>query len=307
MQRRELTRRSVILSGLSLAACSTAPTQTRPYYPPDGDMPHMPETDPRVVEIEARIGGCIGVAAQSMDKGAIFLWHRAQERFAMCSTFKWLLAADILSHVEAGSLSLDAHVLYTEADLLEYAPVTRANIPRGWMTIEELCAAAVELSDNTAANLLLAQIGGPAGLTAFVRANGDTVTRLDRNEPDLNIVPPGDERDTSTALAMANTMKRVLLTDGALTTASRERLINWMVHGRTGANRLRAGAPADWHVGDKTGSGGPGAANDLAIFWPPRAAPIVVACFSNAPAADETARTAAFADIARIVVERSRT
>lgn len=302
--RRSFTRRVVITSGLAAAAC--APTPPPNYQLPDGDMPRVPDTDPRTVEIETRLGGRIGVVAQNTANGAWLLWHRAQDRFAMCSTFKWLLAADVLNYVQAGNLSLDTRVPYTQADLLEYAPVTRANVARGWMTIEELCAAAVELSDNTAANLLLARVGGPAGLTSFARANGDTITRLDRNEPDLNVVPPGDERDTSTAQAMVNSMKRVLLTDAVLIAASREKLIGWLVQGQTGANRLRAGVPADWRVGDKTGNSGHGVADDVAIFWPPSAPPIVVACFTDAPAADDATRAAAFADIARIIVEKWR-
>ncbi|MBS0386757.1 MAG: class A beta-lactamase [Proteobacteria bacterium] len=289
MRRGFLTRRSAVMSGFAAAACAQTDGSGR-------------EFDFRFDTIEERTGGRLGLAALNTANGA-WLTHRAGERFAMCSTFKWVLASEVLAHVQAGSLALDAQVHYTAADLLEYAPVTRANVARGWMTIEELCAAAVEQSDNTAANLLLAHAGGPAGLTAFVRSQGDAVTRFDRTEPALNNVVNGDQRDTTTPEAMAKTMQRLLLTDSALTQASREKLFGWLVQSQTGAARLRAGLPAAWRVGDKTGSSGRGQANDVAIAWPPGRAPILIACFVDSQAADDTMRNAAHADVARIIAE----
>lgn len=291
MMRRSFTRRAAMVSGLSLAACTSA----------RGLGAASDNSGFTAIE-QTLQGGKLGVAALDMADSA-WLTHRADERFAMCSTFKWVLAADILSRVQAGGLSLTQQIHYAEADLLEYAPVTRANVARGWMTIQELCAAAVKLSDNTAANLLLAQVGGPAGLTAFVRAHGDAVTRFDRTEPALNVVVAGDVRDTTTPNAMAATMQRLLLTDRALTAAARETIVSWLLQSQTGANRLRAGLPATWRVGDKTGTSGHGAANDDAIIWPPNGGPIVIACFVDAPAIDDDARNAAHAAVARLIAE----
>ncbi|AUX42957.1 class A beta-lactamase [Sorangium cellulosum] len=229
--------------------------------------------------------------------------HRAAERFAMCSTFKALLAASLLARVDQGKLTLDRRVTYRASDLLEHAPVTRAHLAEGSLTVEELCAAAVEISDNTAANLLLAQIGGPAGLTAYIRSLGDQVTRFDRNEPTLNTNVPGDPRDTTSPDAMTDTIRVLLVGDRALSEASRARLKSWMVRSTTGLARLRAGLPKDWVVGDKTGTGENGAANDVAVAWPPSRAPIVIACFVDAPSASVDARNAAHAEAARIVAE----
>lgn len=260
--------------------------------------------EPRFAAIEQHVGGRVGVAAFDTGSGA-WLTHRMQERFAMCSTFKWLLAAQML-HMDMHMPGFrEQQVRFSEADLLEYAPAARANLARGWMTVEEMCEAIVVVSDNTCANLLLDGAMGPEGLTRFLRANGDAITRLDRLEPELNEVPPGDERDTTTPLAMAQTLQRFLLTDDVLNPASRERLIGWMVESRTGRERLRAGLPADWRAGDKTGTwnGAHNAANDVAIAWPPGRAPIIIACYLHASTADFAARNAAHAEIARIVAE----
>ncbi|AGP35118.1 class A beta-lactamase [Sorangium cellulosum] len=256
---------------------------------------------PALARIEAQVGGRLGVAALDTATGAR-IGHRAAERFAMCSTFKTLLAACILARVDQGQLRLDHRVTYRASDLLDHAPVTRAHLAQGSLTVEELCAAVVEISDNTAANLLLAQIGGPAGLTAYLRGLGDPVTRLDRNELALNENVPGDPRDTSTPDAMTDTVRAILVGDRALQRASRERLASWMVRSTTGFARLRAGLPKDWVIGDKTGTG-IGIANDVAVAWPPSRAPIVIACFVDAPSASADARNAAHADVARVVAE----
>ncbi|PZO52646.1 MAG: class A beta-lactamase [Alphaproteobacteria bacterium] len=296
------TRRSALLSGLALGACAqTAPLESR--YTPSDD-------DPRFAAIEARIGGRVGVAAWNTATNA-WLGHRQHERFAMCSTFKWALAAHMLWIGQRQPDFLGSRVLYREADLLSYAPVTRERfgsgpMGMGEMTVEYLCEAAVGLSDNTAANLLLEGAAmGPEGFTRFLRANGDAVTRLDRYEIELNDVPPGDERDTTTPEAMARTLKRFLVDDAVLTPAHREKLIGWMVDSPTGLQRLRAGFPADWRVGDKTGTwnGEHNATNDVAIAWPPNRAPIVVAAYLSASTADVAARNAAHAEIARIITE----
>lgn len=227
--------------------------------------------------LEEKIGGRVGVMAiDTGDDKA--LWYRADERFAMCSTFKWVLAACVLERVDRGEIGLGEVLSYSEADLLEYAPVAREHLAKGALPVETLCAAAVSISDNTAANLLLARIGGPEALTAFLRRCGDEVTRLDRIEPDLNTNIPGDPRDTTTPRAMAETMRTILLGD-VLASDSRRLLHQWLRDTRTGLARLRAGLPPDWVVGDKTGTGVNGAANDVAIVWPPDRPPILIAAY----------------------------
>jgi beta-lactamase class A len=228
----------------------------------------------------------------------MILSHRADERFAMCSTFKWTLAAAIFRAVEEGRLDLKRDVAFDAAELLDYSPVTRAH--QGPMTIEALAEAAVVASDNTAANLLLACIGGPPGLSQFFRSLGDSVTRLDRREPELNTNLPGDIRDTTSPGAMVQLL-RVLLTTEALTPLHRERLVAWMVESRTGAQRLRAGLPLDWRVGDKTGTGDNGAANDVAIAWPPGRGPVLIAVYMSHGQASWAALNAAHAEIGRLV------
>jgi beta-lactamase class A len=254
--------------------------------------------------IEARIGGRLGVAALDLGDGRR-LEHRADERFPMCSTFKAMAAAAVLQRVDAGAERLDRFLRYGPADLFSYAPATRAHVGDGGMKLGELCAAAVELSDNTAANLLLASIGGPAGWTSFVRGVGDGVSRLDRNEPTLNAAIPGDPRDTTSPAAMLGDLRRVVL-GPALSAASRDRLQGWMIAGKTGAARLRAGLPPAWRIGDKTGTGDHATTNDIAVAWTPTA-PIVIACYiTSADASSGDAREAAIADVGRLVAQTFR-
>lgn len=250
--------------------------------------------------IEARVGGRMGVFALDTGNGRVVA-HRPDERFAMCSTFKWVLAAAILARVDRGELILDDAVKFGESDLLEYAPVTRAHVADGVMTVEELARASVTVSDNTAANLLLAKLGGPAALTRFARGLGDEVTRLDRNEPDLNANEPGDARDTTSPRAMVTLMRRVLVGD-ALSAASRERLVAWMRACETGKKRLRAGCPERWLVGDKTGSGARAAVNDVAIAVPPDRAPILIASYMSEGHGNAESLGAAHAEVARAIV-----
>ena len=218
----------------------------------------------------------------------------------MCSTFKWIMVALALRRIEAGDLRLDRRINYSSSDLLEYAPVARANVARGWLSIEELCAASVQVSDNTAANLLLDVVGGPSGVTQFIRSIGDTVTRLDRREPELNENVAGDPRDTTTPDAMATTA-RALLLGKTLSQQSRDRLIGWMITSTRGLDRLRAGLPASWRVGTKAGTGPNGALNDVAIAWPPHHAPILVASYISGGSIDSVARSAGQADVARVI------
>ncbi len=218
----------------------------------------------------------IGVAALDTGTGRT-LSYRADERFLMCSTFKLALAAAILRRVERGEDKLDRMVHYAKSDLLPVSYVTEPNVVRG-LSVEALCAAIIHVSDNTAANLLLRSMGGPAALTAFLRETGDVTTRQDRTEPGLNL--RDSDKDTTTPRAMMATMRNLLL-GNVLMPASRERLIGWMEEVTTGSGLLRAGFPVAWRIGDKTGRGQGGEINDLAIVRPPGRAPILVCAYTR--------------------------
>ncbi|MEY9592203.1 beta-lactamase class A [Bradyrhizobium yuanmingense] len=251
---------------------------------------------------ERESGGRIGLYAENLATGKKLSW-RADERFVMCSTFKASLAASVLARVDRGEEQLAAMIRYGQSDLLEYAPVARENLAAGKMSVGEMCKAIVELSDNTCANLLLARIGGPAALTAFWRSLGDTTSRLDHNEPELNRSQPGDPRDTTTPAAMAGNLRR-LVAGEALSPASRALLTDWMVNCKTGANRLRGGLPAGWKIGDKTGNNGKDASGDIAVAWPKPDTPILIAAYTQGGTPSAAQITSAFARIGRMVAER---
>ncbi|SCB18161.1 beta-lactamase class A [Bradyrhizobium yuanmingense] len=251
---------------------------------------------------ERESGGRIGLYAENLATGKKLAW-RADERFVMCSTFKASLAASVLARVDRGEEQLAAMIRYGQADLLEYAPVAREHLAAGKMSVGEMCKAIVELSDNTCANLLLARIGGPAALTAFWRSLGDTTSRLDHNEPELNRSQPGDPRDTTTPAAMAGNLRR-LVAGEALSPASRALLTDWMVNCKTGANRLRGGLPAGWKIGDKTGNNGKDASGDIAVAWPKPDTPILIAAYTQGGTPSAAQITSAFARIGRMVAER---
>jgi beta-lactamase class A len=254
-----------------------------------------------LAELERRTGGRLGIVALDRASGRR-AGHRAHERFALCSTFKFLAAALVLARVDRGEERLDRRIVYAESDLVSYSPVTKNSVGLTGMSLAELCDAAVTLSDNTAGNLLLASFGGPAGLTAWLRGLGDEQTRLDRIETALNAAAPGDPRDTTTPAAMLADMQRLLL-DAALSPRSREQLAAWLLASQTGAKRLRAGLPAHWRVGDKTGGGEHGTANDIAIAWPPGRAPILIAAYYTGSTLGEEARNQVIAEAGRLAVK----
>ncbi|MGD9824590.1 class A beta-lactamase [Desulfobacter sp.] len=258
------------------------------------------ESEPAsLADIETRVGGRVGVFAVDTASGKV-LAHRPDERFAMCSTFKWVLAATVFAQVERNLLSLSSRVLYGHADLLAYAPVTSEHAAEGSMTVSDLIRAAIVVSDNTAANLLLSKLGGPSVVTQFARSCGDTVTRLDRNEPTLNENKAGDLRDTTSPRAMATLMRKVLC-GNRLLPEYRNLLLQWLRDCETGYDRLRANLPKDWMVGDKTGTGEHGAVNDIAIAIPPDRSPILIAAFLSEGSADRPALVAAHASISLLV------
>ncbi len=298
MNPRDPSRRDALKSGMVLLLAAGGVPLVRP--PLRFEPGHAPADS--LAAVEARLGGRVGVSALDTGSGRR-LEHRAGERFAMCSTFKWLLATQVLSRVDAGAEQLDREVRYGETDLLDYAPITRQHVSAGHMSVSALCAAAIEYSDNTAANLLLATVGGPAGLTQFLRSIGDAITRLDRTEPGLNSALTGDPRDTTTPAAMVHDLERVLLGSTVLAESSRTQLRDWMLASTTGKALLRAGLPAAWRVGDKTGSGGNGATNDVAIILPPGRPPILVAAYLMGSKATAGDRAGALAEVGTIVAE----
>ncbi len=264
-----------------------------------GERASDQDIERRLAGIEEGVGGRLGVALLDLGTGLRAGW-RQDERFPMCSTFKFLAAAAILARQDQGLDSLGRRVKFTTANLVEYSPATGPRADGEGMTLAELCEAAVTLSDNTAGNLMLNSLGGPEGLTAFARSLGDEVTRLDRYETALNEALPGDPRDTTTPAAMLDDMRKLLL-GSALSPASRERLLGWLVANKTGAARLRAGLPKDWRVGDKTGSGDRGTANDIAILWPPGREPVLVTVYLTGSDTDMNRRNAAIAEVGRLV------
>lgn len=292
------TRRRFLLGASAMLATACAPSNVAaPASPPSPTSPT--DTERFFAELERRTGGRVGVFA--VDTGTERqIAHRADERFAMCSTFKWVLAAAVLARVERGELSPDERVPYGATDLLEHAPATRAHVAEGFMTVEDLARVGVTVSDNTAANLLLAKIDGPAGLTRVIQSLGDQVTRLDRDEPTLNSNDPGDPRDTTSPRAMVGLMRRILCGD-FLSPVNRDRLLGWLRACETGKARLRAGFPQSWVVGDKTGSGGHNTVNDVAIAVPPGRAPVLVAAYMSDGSWGTRVLQAAHADVARLV------
>ncbi len=249
-----------------------------------------------IAAIERKAGGRVGVALWVPGSGVVF-GVREHERFVLASTFKALLAAVVLAEVDRGELQLETP-LPIPLDVVSHSPVTK-NHAGATLSVRALAGAIVTHSDNTAANVLLETVGGPAGLTARLRQAGDDVTRLDRYEPALNANEPHDLRDTTTPAAMARALGTWTLGD-ALGPAHRERLIQWLRASRTGHDRLRAGLPRGWHVGDKTGTGARGAVNDVAVVHAPGCPPFVLAVYLSGSAST----VAELANTHRAIAER---
>ncbi len=249
--------------------------------------------------IEATRGGRLGIAVLDTGSGAR-VGHRMEERFPLWSTFKLLASAALLAHVDAGRERLDRRLHYRRADLVAHSPVTSRHLESG-LTLAELCAAMMITGDNTAANLVMARLGGPQALTSWLREIGDPVTRMDRWEPDLGSTLPVDPRDTTTPVAMATTVAAVTL-GTVLAAGSRAMLVGWLRDCRTGDARLRAGLPDGWRVGNRTGSGTRNTSNDVGLFWSPGGtAPLVVTAYLTEGSPDAAKRDAALADVARAV------
>lgn len=248
--------------------------------------------------LEKACSGRLGVTLLDTGSGRR-LGHRQDERFPLCSTFKSVLAATVLKQAEGDPALLDQRLPVRALDILEHAPVTRRHVGKD-LTVRDLCRATLITSDNTAANLLFAAIGGPPAVTAFLRASGDAITRSDRLEPELNSFALDDPRDTTTPAAIAATLQRLVLGD-ALKPASRQQLADWLIDNETGDACLRAGLGKRWRVGDKTGSNGEDARNDIAVLWPMQGgSPWILTAYLQAGAISFEQRAAVLAQVGRI-------
>ncbi|NTF40384.1 class A beta-lactamase [Rhizobium rhizogenes] len=255
----------------------------------------------RFKKLEKRSGGRLGVAVLNTATGQL-AGNRLDERFAMCSTFKALAVAFTLSRVDRGQEQLDRRIFFKEGDLVTPFKATKPHLADG-MTIEQLCEAALIVSDSTAANLLLASFGGPAALTGYLRSLGDPVTRLDRIELDLNIVKPGETHDTTSPRAMVATLQKIILGD-ALSPPSRTKLTNWMIASTdAAAQRLRVGLPNGWRIANKPGTWNGISTNDIGVIFPPGRDPIVVAAYLGEAPGSIKDQEAILAEVARIVAE----
>ncbi len=294
-------RRDVIYMGAILAGQGLVPAWADPERPGWPDAGWQSRWTSRLSQLERHSGGRLGVAMRETGTG-IWLGWRDGDRFALCSTFKLLLAGWVLSLADQGKTALTQRIHYPTTAVLNYSPISGPHAGKDGMTVAELCAATVSWSDNTAANLLLQRHGGPQALTAFLRTLGDPVTRLDRLEPDLNSVAPGDVRDTTTPRAMLSSTERLVLGE-ALSSEARAHLRHWLRDCRTGDKRVRAGAPG-WLVGDKTGSYEPdGIASDVAVLWSPRQeAPILISCYLERASGGGAERDAIVAEVARTLL-----
>lgn len=249
-----------------------------------------------LARLESESGGRLGVFALNTADGQ-HVQHRADERFPFCSTFKMLLAGAVLAR---GAALQKQRIRYERSDLVAYSPITEKYAGQG-MTVAALCAATIQYSDNTAANLLIQRLGGVATVTAFARSIGDQAFRLDRMETQLNTAVPGDLRDTTTPAAMAETLNRLVLGE-ALPPAARRQLKDWLLGNTTGDTRIRAGVPRGWLVADKTGTGEYGSTNDIGIIWPAGKAPIVMAIYFTQPGREDKARSEVIAEATRIAL-----
>ncbi len=284
-------RRTLLLAAsvLPLAGACTAWSQKGPQA----------SAEAQLAELERACGGRLGVVAFNTASGAR-LQHRPHERFPFCSTFKLMLSAAVLERSAKDASLLSRRVGYSRADIIPNSPVTEKHVADG-MTVAALCAAAIQYSDNAAANLLMKVLGGPADVTAFARTIGDQAFRLDRWETELNTAIPGDLRDTTTPAAMADSVQRLVLGD-ALGAAQRGQLQTWLLGNTTSAERFMAAVPPGWKVGDKTGGGSYGTNNDVGVMWPPAGAPLVVSVYLTFPDKDAKTRNDVVASAARIAV-----
>jgi beta-lactamase class A len=288
MQRRHFSK------GMVCAALGTATTFTQKSWAQKRQVQLMPALQ----ELEAKAQGRLGVHVLDTASGQAY-GYRSDERFMMLSSFKWLASALVLARVDRGDESLDRRIRYRKQDLVPWSPVTQLHVDGDGLTLAQLCNATITTSDNTAGNLVLDSFGGPSALTAFARQHGDSVTRLDRYEPDLNVRQGAELLDTTSPRAMAQALQKLVLGD-ALSVASRQLLQRWLLANTTGGRRLKAGVPVGWCVGDKTGTNSTDT-NDVGLLWPPHGAPLVVAAYLADSTASHQTKDATMAIVGRLV------
>lgn len=266
----------LLVAVMTLTACMDKDNPTNALSKEENEVGQTANIDEKFTQLENEFDARIGVYA--IDTGSNqTIEYRPEERFAFASTYKALAAAILL---QQNSLEeLQEVITYTEDDLVTYSPITEKHVDTG-MTLLELSEAAVRFSDNTAGNLLYEALGGPKGFEQALREIGDNVTKADRFEPDLNNFTPEDTRDTSTPRALATSLQAFAVSD-LLTDDKQELFTDWLKGNATGDTLIRAGAPEGWEVGDKSGAGGYGTRNDVAIVWPPNREPIVIAILSR--------------------------
>jgi beta-lactamase class A len=252
-----------------------------------------------IIRLEAVLNARLGVTVLDTATGQR-ISHRGSERFPMCSTFKVLAGAAVLKRVDAGQEDLSRRIRFAASEVVTYSPVTKERVGGDGMTLAELCEAAITQSDNTAGNMILKTLGGPSALTTFARSLGDTVTRLDRWETELNEATPGDPRDTTTPDAMTANLHALVVQD-RLSPRARDQLAQWLVSNKTGDAKLRAGLPKDWRIGDKTGGGDHGTMNDVAVIWPPERSPLIVSVYITETKTSFDDRNAAIAELGRSI------
>ncbi|WUA08562.1 class A beta-lactamase [Nocardia sp. NBC_01377] len=250
-------------------------------------------------ELESKAVARLGVYAIDTGDGRVVA-YREGERFPMASTFKGLACGALLRDHPLSSGFFDQVIHYAASEIVDASPETSKHVDTG-MTVAALCEAAITLSDNAAGNQLLKLLGGPEGFTAFLRSLGDTTSRLDRWETELNTAIPGDERDTTTAAALTADYRALVVGD-VLAAPERERLASWLIANTTGGKRIRAGLPAEWRVGDKTGSPAYGSALDVAVTWPPGRAPLVITVLTTKSEQQATADNALVAEATRVTL-----
>ena len=250
-------------------------------------------------EIESRFGARVGLAVYDTEHDTSWLYH-ADDRFPLTSTFKAFACAALLHRVDDGQTALDRTVRINQSDLVPYAPVMEHLVGQE-VSLQQICTAALRLSDNVAGNKVLDSIDGPTGLTDYMRSIGDTVTRLDRREPELNQATPGDRRDTTSPAAIATSLRRLVL-GNALSASSRQQLTAWLIADEVGGPLLRASLPADWRIADRTGAGGYGSRGIVAVIWPPGRPPIVAAMFLTGTDATVDQRNGSIAELGAALV-----
>lgn len=276
----EFTRRHVLFGGLSLfalTACSSQTVLADPAQP-------LPPVQERIEALARRHNAQIGLYAVNLDTQRS-LGYRDSEMFAMCSTFKAYAAAAVLQRVQQGRLTLSDTVPIEAADIRPHSPVTEPRVGTS-MTLAELCQAALQQSDNAAANGLLRTLGGPPAITEFARGIGDDRSRLDRWEVELNSAVPGDPRDTSTPRALGSGY-RAVLTGDVLEPTVRQQLLDWMLGNQTSS--MRAGLPPGYTSADKTGSGDYGTTNDVGVVYGPAGQRMLLAIMTRSAVDDPDA------------------